>query len=163
MELLPQPLQRRLPALRCHHALGLVQQAIDFRIVGVPNRTLFDYCRGFSNVGCGYYPNSDFIHMDVRTYKTQWTDYSRPGQAPVYAHRNKKRSNAKTPKGKAAKGKAAKGKATKGKAAKGKAAKGKAADTKASKEKAKRKAASRSKKTSTARGGKPGRSGAKGR
>jgi hypothetical protein len=24
--------------------------------------------------------------MDVRPHKTQWTDYSRPGQAPIYAH-----------------------------------------------------------------------------
>lgn len=62
-------------------------KAIDFRIVGVPNKDVFNYCKGFANVGCGYYPNSNFIHMDVRTYKTQWTDYSRPGQAPIYAHK----------------------------------------------------------------------------
>lgn len=70
-------------------------KAIDFRVVGVPIRALFDYCRGFRDVGCGYYPNSGFIHMDVREHKTQWTDYSRPGQAPIYAHKNKKPDAAK--------------------------------------------------------------------
>ncbi len=69
-------------------------RAVDFRIVGVPNRALYEYCRTLSKVGCGYYPNSVFVHMDVREHKTQWTDYSRPGQKPIYAHRLKKRKAA---------------------------------------------------------------------
>jgi hypothetical protein len=28
--------------------------------------------------------------MDVRKHKTKWTDYSLPGQAPIYAHRGSK-------------------------------------------------------------------------
>jgi uncharacterized protein YcbK (DUF882 family) len=67
--------------------------AIDFSIVGVPNRVVFERCKRFRNVGCGYYPNSHFVHMDVRTRKTQWVDYSSPGQAPIYAHRQKKRKD----------------------------------------------------------------------
>lgn len=60
-------------------------QAIDFRIAGVPNLSVYDYCLTFPQVGCGYYPNSSFIHMDVRVLKTKWIDYSGPGQAPIYA------------------------------------------------------------------------------
>ncbi len=60
-------------------------QAIDLRIVGVPNIALYEHCVTFDHVGCGYYPNSHFIHMDVRDLKTRWVDYSRPGQAPIYA------------------------------------------------------------------------------
>jgi uncharacterized protein YcbK (DUF882 family) len=64
-------------------------QAIDFRVVGVPTRVLYDMCRKFKHVGCGYYPNSGFVHMDVREKKTQWTDYSRSGEPPAYAHKRR--------------------------------------------------------------------------
>jgi uncharacterized protein YcbK (DUF882 family) len=64
-------------------------QAVDFRMTGVPNMALYEYCLTLPQVGCGYYPNSVFIHMDVRLLKTKWVDYSRPGQAPVYAHKDK--------------------------------------------------------------------------
>lgn len=59
-------------------------RAVDFSIPGVPNRVLRDYVRTFSNVGVGYYPNSSFIHLDVRSKSTYWIDYSGPGQAPIY-------------------------------------------------------------------------------
>ena len=32
----------------------------------MPNEALRDFCRTLKNVGCGYYPNSVFVHMDVR-------------------------------------------------------------------------------------------------
>ena len=60
-------------------------EAIDFRIAGVPNIALYEYCLTLPQVGCGYYPNSLFIHMDVRLLKTRWVDFSRPGEAPSYA------------------------------------------------------------------------------
>jgi len=66
-------------------------KAIDFRVLGVPNPVLRDYCRRFANVGVGYYPNSTFIHLDVRSYRAAWTDYSRPGQKPRYAKKKKVR------------------------------------------------------------------------
>lgn len=59
-------------------------KAIDFTIVGVPNTALRDYIKTLSNVGVGYYPNSSFIHMDVRKQWTYWIDYSGPGQRPRY-------------------------------------------------------------------------------
>ena len=66
-------------------------EAVDFKVTGVPTDVVFELCRTFEDVGCGYYPNSGFVHMDVRGRNTQWTDYSRPGQPPRYA-RKKKRS-----------------------------------------------------------------------
>ena len=59
-------------------------RAVDFRVEGVPNTVVRDYCRGFRNAGVGYYPNSSFVHLDVRSVKTYWVDYSRPGEAPRY-------------------------------------------------------------------------------
>ncbi len=67
-----------------------VGQAIDFRIVGVPNEVLRDYCLGLPRVGVGYYPNSTFVHLDVRHAKAAWTDYSRPGERPRYAKKPKR-------------------------------------------------------------------------
>ena len=66
---------------RSNHALG---RAMDFRVEGVPNEALRDFCHTFSGVGVGYYPNSSFIHLDVRTVTTHWTDVSGPGEAPRY-------------------------------------------------------------------------------
>jgi len=60
-------------------------QALDFSIPGVPNEALRDYVLTFPNVGVGYYPNSSFIHLDVRETKTYWVDLSGPGEPPRYA------------------------------------------------------------------------------
>lgn len=67
------------------HSNHMHGKAVDFRVVGVPNEALRDFCRTLKNVGCGYYPNSVFVHMDSREKSTFWTDYSRPGEAPRYA------------------------------------------------------------------------------
>jgi uncharacterized protein YcbK (DUF882 family) len=66
------------------HKLGL---ACDFRVVGVPNAVLRDYLRQtFDHVGVGFYPNSTFIHLDVRDGpRAFWIDYSGPGEAANYA------------------------------------------------------------------------------
>lgn len=61
--------------------------AVDFRIQGVPNTVLRDYCRTLGNVGVGYYPNSTFVHLDVRDEPGYWVDLSRPGEAPQYRRR----------------------------------------------------------------------------
>ena len=66
------------------HSNHNIGRAIDFRIVGVPNEVLRDYCRTLRNVGVGYYPNSTFVHLDVRATPGFWIDYSRPGEAPRY-------------------------------------------------------------------------------
>jgi uncharacterized protein YcbK (DUF882 family) len=59
-------------------------RALDFRVQGVRNEELRDFCRTLRNTGCGYYPNSTFVHMDVRDAKAYWVDLSRPGEAPRY-------------------------------------------------------------------------------
>lgn len=59
-------------------------RALDFNIPGVPNTVVRDFCRTFRNAGVGYYPNSSFVHLDVRATKFFWIDYSRPGEAPKY-------------------------------------------------------------------------------
>lgn len=64
--------------------------AVDFSIPGVSNTVLRDYCRTLANVGCGYYPNSSFVHLDVRETSSYWVDFSGPGQAPRYADANGK-------------------------------------------------------------------------
>lgn len=58
--------------------------AVDIRVEGVPNEELRDYCRGFSNLGVGYYPRSTFVHIDVRDKDAYWVDWSRPGEPPSY-------------------------------------------------------------------------------
>lgn len=57
-------------------------RALDFSIPGVPNEALRDYLRTLPNVGVGYYPNSSFVHLDVREGSTYWVDYSGPGEPP---------------------------------------------------------------------------------
>jgi uncharacterized protein YcbK (DUF882 family) len=66
------------------HSNHMHGKAIDFRVVGVPNEAVRDFCRTLKNVGCGYYPNSVFVHMDVREQSAFWIDYSKPGEPPRY-------------------------------------------------------------------------------
>jgi hypothetical protein len=66
------------------HSNHNIGKAIDFRVVGVPNEVVRDFCRTLKNVGCGYYPNSTFVHMDVREKSAFWIDYSKPGEPPRY-------------------------------------------------------------------------------
>lgn len=66
------------------HMKGL---ACDFRIEGVKDTELRDYLRRtFDKVGVGYYPNSSFVHLDVRKDRSAfWIDYSGPGERAVYS------------------------------------------------------------------------------
>lgn len=61
-------------------------QATDIRIAGVPNRALWDFCRSLPQTGCGFYPRSTFVHVDVRERAAQWVDWSRPGRRPAYGN-----------------------------------------------------------------------------
>jgi uncharacterized protein YcbK (DUF882 family) len=66
------------------HMQGL---ACDFRVAGVKNTELRDYLRGnLKKVGVGYYPNSSFVHLDVRKDRSAfWIDYSGPGERAMYS------------------------------------------------------------------------------
>jgi LysM repeat protein len=66
---------------RSMHNVG---RAIDFRVRGIDRKELYDYIKQLPNVGAGYYPNSVFVHMDVRDKKALWTDLSGIGEAPLY-------------------------------------------------------------------------------
>jgi uncharacterized protein YcbK (DUF882 family) len=66
------------------HSNHNVGNAVDFRVTGVPNEVVRDFCRTLRNTGCGYYPNSVFVHMDTRASSAYWVDYSRPGEPPRY-------------------------------------------------------------------------------
>jgi hypothetical protein len=69
---------------RSPHMQGL---ACDFRVSGVKNNDLRDYLRrGYEKVGVGYYPNSSFVHLDVRKDRSAfWIDYSGPGERAIYS------------------------------------------------------------------------------
>jgi len=64
-------------------------RALDFSIPGVPNEALRDYLRTLDDIGVGYYPNSSFVHVDVRGYSSYWIDYAGPGEAPRKASKKK--------------------------------------------------------------------------
>ena len=67
-----------------YHASG---RALDFRLDGVRNEELVSFCKTLPDTGCGYYPNSYFIHLDIRdpgTGHTTWIDASGPGEKPRY-------------------------------------------------------------------------------
>jgi hypothetical protein len=67
-----------------YHQTG---RAIDFRIEGVANEDLVAFCKTLEDTGCGFYPNSLFVHMDVRDRgagHVSWIDISGPGQPPHY-------------------------------------------------------------------------------
>lgn len=63
--------------------------ACDFRIEGVPNTELRDYERTLPRVGVGYYPNSEFVHLDCDPLRNKhsafWIDYSKPGERAKYS------------------------------------------------------------------------------
>lgn len=61
-------------------------RATDIRVQGVPMRALWDYCRTLAETGCGYYPRSSFVHVDVRSSAAQWVDWSSPGRRARYGN-----------------------------------------------------------------------------
>lgn len=65
-------------------------RAVDIRIQGVPNGALRDYLRGLDDVGVGFYPNSHFVHLDVRDRSAYWVDRSGRGQAADYVRRGER-------------------------------------------------------------------------
>ncbi|MBK6532512.1 MAG: DUF882 domain-containing protein [Deltaproteobacteria bacterium] len=75
------PMRRGQYTAHSNHNVG---HAVDFRVRGVPNHVVRDYCRTLPNTGCGFYPRSVFIHMDVRSSSAYWVDWSRPGERPRY-------------------------------------------------------------------------------
>lgn len=64
-------------------------RALDLRVAGVSREALRDFVRTLPHTGVGYYPNSVFVHLDVRDPEegsARWTDYSAHGERPRYGH-----------------------------------------------------------------------------
>lgn len=62
-------------------------RALDLHVDGVANEKLVEFCRTLADTGCGYYPNSSFVHLDVRpsgTGHVYWIDASGPGEPARY-------------------------------------------------------------------------------
>jgi len=61
------------------HASG---KALDFKLPGVPARTLASYLRTLPRVGVGVYthPKTAFVHLDDRERSFHWLDASPPGR-----------------------------------------------------------------------------------
>lgn len=64
---------------RHHHG-----RALDIRVDGVSREVLRDFLRSMDETGVGYYPNSYFVHMDVRDKRGYWVDRSGPGERADY-------------------------------------------------------------------------------
>jgi Peptidase M15 len=72
---------------RSRGSLHQTARAIDMRVVGASNEEVVAFCKTITDTGCGYYPNSSFVHVDVRapgTGSVTWIDTSGPGEAPRY-------------------------------------------------------------------------------
>jgi hypothetical protein len=70
-----------------HHSLHSEARAMDISVTGVANVSLLELCRKLDDVGCGFYPNSRFVHVDVRrpgTGHAFWIDASGPGEPSRY-------------------------------------------------------------------------------
>jgi hypothetical protein len=84
------------PASRgSQHQVG---RALDLRVAGVRNEEIVAFCKTLKDTGCGYYPNSSFVHVDVRnpgTGPVAWIDASGPGEPPRYVTSWPPRAHAK--------------------------------------------------------------------
>ena len=67
------------PTSRHHHA-----RALDLMVEGVESERVRDVASGFDQTGVGWYPNSTFVHIDVRDESHYWVDLSGPGESPLY-------------------------------------------------------------------------------
>jgi hypothetical protein len=64
------------------HAFG---HALDISVEGTSNEELLHLCHKLLEVGCGYYPNGPFIHVDIRAHdRALWVDASAPGEPSRY-------------------------------------------------------------------------------
>ncbi len=59
-------------------------RALDLRVQGVDRAVVRDVAVGFERSGVGWYPNSVFVHVDVRERSTYWVDQSGPGEPARY-------------------------------------------------------------------------------
>ncbi len=70
----------RPPKNRGDHNYHTKGMAADIRVAGMSTRRLRDLVRSLGAPGVGYYPTSQFVHVDMREERYEWTDTSGPGQ-----------------------------------------------------------------------------------
>jgi len=59
-------------------------RAFDLTVEGVERERVRDVALGFERTGVGWYPNSVFVHVDVREESHYWVDASAPGEPARY-------------------------------------------------------------------------------
>lgn len=70
-----------------HEGMHGDARALDVSVMGVANERVYKLCRKQRDAGCGYYPNHNFVHVDVRppgSGGSYWIDVSRPGERSEY-------------------------------------------------------------------------------
>ena len=67
------------------HSQHIEAKAIDLRVEGVPASELRDAALSLEAGGVGYYPKSQFVHVDVGPVR-QWTYAPRPARAGRHKH-----------------------------------------------------------------------------
>jgi hypothetical protein len=70
-----------------HHSMHAEARALDINVMGIPNAALFKVCHELEDVGCGFYPNNKFVHVDIRRPGSGhpfWIDVSAPGEPSRY-------------------------------------------------------------------------------
>ena len=64
------------------HSKHFLGQALDIRVPGISSARLSDWLWAtFHNVGVGYYPRQNFVHIDTRDTDIRWIDASRHGES----------------------------------------------------------------------------------
>ena len=73
--------------LGAHEGVHGDARALDLSVMGVAKERVYKFCRKLRDTGCGYYPNHNFVHVDVRpagSGGSYWIDVSEPGGKSEY-------------------------------------------------------------------------------
>jgi uncharacterized protein YcbK (DUF882 family) len=64
------------------HSKHFVGRAMDIHVDGVPAKQVATWVwKNFRNVGVGYYPKQEFVHVDSRDVDTRWVDQASHGES----------------------------------------------------------------------------------
>jgi len=64
------------------HSKHFLGRAMDIHVDGVPAKQVATWVwKNFRNVGVGYYPKQEFVHVDSRDLDTRWVDMASHGES----------------------------------------------------------------------------------